>query len=147
MNGKNLLISVLTAIILVRLCLCSIMAGYCMAFSILDDRQFVHELERLEGLCTQVQLNGESYFLVSGSPEAISDYCNGKIRDGAFYFFQLGTGRRGAESYPVFDGLYMGLPPGISCIKLSVSSQHIKISGTERHILNHPDFWQKEKVN
>lgn len=60
-----------------------------MAFSILDGRQFVHELERLEGLCTPVELKGESYFLVSSSPDAIRDYCDDEIRDGAFYFFQL----------------------------------------------------------
>ena len=149
---KSLLISVLTAIILVLLCLCSIMAvmlygvfkevqvsdidhygnwnkttesilkdfdanllpdedlvsAYCRDFYYqyheylfsdpnfyiyadlkLDDRQFVHELERLEGLCAPVELKGEKYFLVSGSPDAISDYCDGEIRDGAFYFFQL----------------------------------------------------------
>ena len=55
----------------------------------LDERQFINELERLEGLCAPVQLNGEKNFLVSGSPEAISDYCDGEIRDGASYFFQL----------------------------------------------------------
>ena len=149
---KSLLISVLTAIILVLLCLCSIMAvilygvfkevqvsdiarygnwnkttekiledfdasllpeedlmsAYCRDFYYhyheylfsdpnfyiytdlkLDDRQFVNELERLEGLCVPVELKGEKYFLVSGSPDAISDYCDGEIRDGAYYFFQL----------------------------------------------------------
>lgn len=62
---------------------------YIYADLMLDDRQFVHELERLEGLCAPMQLKGEKCFLVSGSPEAISDYCDDEIRDGAFYFFQL----------------------------------------------------------